>query len=157
MAQQSTEYGRRKGGDHNVFTFPVGASEVFKKAGSSFVIDDGSGRVEIAVAGELNIIGAALLNEDLTASATEGATKVRVDMSYESVYEVPINAGTWADTMRGKDCDLVVTSSIQGVDLGASGEDVVQLIDKGTTNAAGTVVSVLCKLNPRTIVHSGVV
>lgn len=157
MAQQSIEYGRRKGHDHNRFTFPVGASEVFKKAGSAFVIDDGSGRVEIAIEGELNIIGAALLNEDLTASSTEGGTKVEVDMSYESVYEVPIITGTWADTMRGKDCDLVVSSSKQGVDLTASGEDVVQLIDKGTTNAAGTVVSVLCKLNPRTIVHNGVV
>ena len=157
MAQQSTEYGRRKGHDYNRFTFPVGASEVFKKAGSSFLIEDGSGRVEIAEAGELNLIGAALLNEDLTASATEGATKVEVDMSYESVYEIPIRTGTWADTMRGKTCDLVVSSSIQGVDLTASGEDVIILIDKGTTNAAGTVVSVLGKLNPRTIVQTGVV
>ena len=157
MAQDRITYGRRRGHDKLRFTFPVGASEVFKQAGSSFVIDDASGRVEIAVAGETNIIGAALLNADLTASSTEGGTKVEVDLSYESVYEVPINAGTWADTMRGKVCDLVVTSDIQGVDLGASGEDVVQLIDKGTTNAAGTVVSVLCKLNPRTIVHSGVV
>lgn len=158
MAQQSTEYGRRKGHDYNRFTFPVGASEVFKKAGAAFLRTDGSGRVEIAVAGDTEIIGAALMNEDLTASATEGGTKVEVDMSYESVYEVPIAAGTtaWADTMRGKDCDLRVDSNIQGVDLGASGEDVVQLIDKGTTNAAGTVVSVLVKLNPRTIVHRGV-
>lgn len=157
MAQQSTEYGRRKGHDHNLFDFPVGASEVFKKAGGAFVRTDGSGRVEIAIAGDTEVIGYALLNEDLTASSTEGGTRVMVDMSYESVYEVVINTGTWADTMRGKDCDLSVVSSVQGVDLTASGEDVVQLIDKGTTNAAGTVVSVLCKLNPRTIVHRGVV
>mgnify|MGYP001572822539 CR=1 FL=1 len=157
MAQESITYGRRKGNDHNRFTFPVGASEVFKQAGGSFVIEDGSGRVEIAVAGELNIIGAALLYADLTASATEGATKVEVDLSYESVYELPINAGTWADTMRGKVCDLSVLSSIQGVDLTASGEDVVFLIDKGTTNAAGTVVSVLVKRVPRTVIYTGVV
>jgi len=158
MAQQSTEYGRRKShSGANEFTFPVGASEVFKKGGSSFLRTDGSGRVEIAVAGDTEIIGHALLNEDLTASATEGGTKIVVDVSYDSVYEVPIITGTWADTMRGKDCDLVVSANKQGVDLTASGEDVVQLIDKGTTNAAGTVVSVLCKLNPRTIVHRGVV
>mgnify|MGYP001570767045 CR=1 FL=1 len=157
MAQQSTEYGRRKGLDHNRFTFPGGASEVFKQAGGGFLRTDGSGRVEIAVAGDTELIGGALLNADLTASATEGGTVVEVDMSYESVYEVPINTGTWADTMRGKDCDLSVVSSIQGVDLTASGEDVVQLIDKGTTNPAGTVLSVLCRLNPRTIVHRGVV
>ena len=157
MAQQSIEYGRRRGKDTLRFTFPVGASEVFKKAGSSFVIEDASGRVEIAAAGETNVIGHALLNEDHTASSTEGATKVEVDLSYESVYEVPIITGTWADTMRGKVCDLVVTSDIQGVDLGASGEDVVQLIDKGTTNAAGTVVSVLVRLVPAKLTYTGVV
>lgn len=146
MAQQSMEYGRRQGHGHNLFTFPVGASEVFKKAGSAFLRTDGSGRVEIAIAGDTEIIGHAMLNEDVTASSTEGATKVVVDLSYDSVYEVPIITGTWADTMRGKTCDLVVSSNKQGVDLTASGEDVVLLIDKGTTNAAGTVVSVLCKL-----------
>ena len=59
--------------------------------------------------------------------------------------------------MRGKLCDLSVVSGIQGVDLEASGEDVVQLIDKGTTNSAGTVVSVLVRLHPRTLVPAGVV
>lgn len=157
MAQQNTEYGKRSGPNHMIFSWPVGASEVFKKKGGGFVTIDTSGRAEIAVAGDVDIIGYALLNEDLTASATEGATTVRVDMSYESVYEVPINTGTWADTMRGKLCDLSVASSIQGVDLEASGEDCIQLIDKGTTNSAGTVVSVLCRLAPRLIVPAGVV
>ena len=156
MGANNLEYGRRAGADEYVFSYPIGASEVFKKKGGAFLKDDSSGRLEI-VSSQTNIIGHALFNEDLTASSTEGATKLQVNTDLDGVYEVPINTGTWADTMRGKDCDLVVTSSIQGVDLGASGEDVVQLIDKGTTNAAGTVVSVLCKLNPRTIVHSGVV
>lgn len=157
MAQQSTEYGRRQGHDRLVFPWPVGASEVFKKAGGAFMTIDANGRVEIAVAGDVDIIGHALFNEDFTASATEGGTTVPVDLSFDSVYEVPINTGTWADTMRGKLCDLSVASSIQGVDLTASGEDVIQLIDKGTTNAAGTVVSVLCRIHPRLAVPAGVV
>ena len=156
MAQESITYGRRKGHDHNRFTFPVGASEVFKQAGGSFVKDDGSGRVEIAVAGSLNVVGAALVYADLTASSTEGGTEVEVDLAYESVYELPINTGTWADTMRLKVCDLSVASSIQGVDLTASGEDVVLLINKGTTNAAGTVVSVLVKRVPKNVTYTGV-
>jgi len=121
------------------------------------ILLDANGRVQIAVAGDVDIIGHALFNEDFTASSTAGATQVPVDMSFDSVYEVPINTGTWADTMRGLLCDLVVSSSIQGVDLTASGEDCIQLIDKGTTNAAGTVVSVLCKLHPRTLTPAGVV
>ena len=158
MAQDNLQYGRRDGGPRNkIFTFPVGASEVFKKKGGGFVTIDANGRVEIAIAGDVDVIGYALLNEDRTASATEGGDTVRVDLSTESVYEVPINTGTWADTMRGKLCDLSVVSGIQGVDLTASGEDVVQLIDKGTTNTAGTVVSVLCRLHARTLVPAGVV
>ena len=157
MAQQSTEYGKRSGPNHSVFEWPVGASEVFKKKGGGFVTIDASGRAEIAVAGDLDIIGYALLNEDRTASATEGGDTVRVDMSNDSTYEIPINTGTWADTMRGKLCDLSVVSGIQGVDLTASGEDVLQLVDKGTTNAAGTVVSVLVRLHPRTLTPAGVV
>jgi hypothetical protein len=157
MATQSTEYGKRSGHNHCIFSWPVGASEVFKKAGGAFVTIDASGRAEIAVAGDVDIIGFALFQEDFTASSIEGATRVPVDMSYDSVYEVPIITGTWADTMRGKLVDLVVSSNVQGVDLTASGEDCIQLIDKGTTNAAGTVVSVLCRLHPRTLVPDGVV
>lgn len=157
MAAQSTEYGKRQGHNHTVFSFPVGASEVFKKKGGSFVTIDGSGRVEIAIAGDVDIIGHALFNEDFTASSTEGSTTVPVDMSFDSVYEVPIITGTWADTMRGELCDLVVSSNIQGVDLTASGEDCIQLIDKGYTNAAGTVVSVLCRIHPRLTIPEGVV
>ena len=157
MAQQSTEYGKRQGHNHNLFSWPVAASEVFKKKGGAFVTIDANGRIQIAVAGDVDVIGHAIFNEDLTESSTAGGTVLPVDLSFDSVYELPINTGTWADTMRGKLCDLSVSSSIQGVDLTASGEDVVQLIDKGTTNSAGTVVSVLVKLHPRTLTPAGVV
>ena len=157
MAETNLEYGKRAGGNGLVFSWPVGASEVFKRQGGGFVTIDANGRAEIAIAGDLDIIGYALLNVDRTASATEGGDTVRVDLSHESVYEVPINAGTWADTMLGKLCDISVVAGIQGVDLGASGENVVQLINKGTTNKAGTVVSVLCRLHARTLVPAGLV
>lgn len=157
MAQQSIEYGKRQGHGHSVFPFPIGASEVFKKKGGSFVKDDGSGRMEVAVAASTNIAGCALFNEDFTSSSTEGGTTLPVDLSYDSVFEIPINSGTWADTMRGKTCDLSISSSIQGANLAASATDVIILVDKGTTNAAGTVVSVLCRINPNTQALSGVV
>ena len=157
MAQQSTEYGKRSGHGELTYPMPVGASEVFKKKGGAFVTLDASSRVEIAVAGDVDIVGHAIFNEDFTASSTEGATILPVDFSFDSVFELPINTGTWADTMRGKLVDLSVSSSIQGVDLTASGEDCIQLMDKGTTNAAGTVVSVLCRMYPKNCVPAGVV
>lgn len=157
MAQQSIEYGKRQGDGHSTFPFPIGASEVFKKKGGSLVKDDGSGRMEIAGAAHANIVGWALFNEDFTASSTEGGTTLPVDMSLDSTYEIPINTGTWADTMRGKTCDISVSSSIQGANLSASAVDQIILVDKGTTNPAGTVVSVLCRINPNAQSLSGVV
>ena len=158
MAQQSIEYGQRSGGRQDlIYAFPVGASEVFKKKGGGFVSDDGSGRVEIAGASATNIIGHAMINADFTASSTEGGDVVPVNMDLNAVYELPIDSGTWADTMRGETCDLAVTSDIQGVDLTASSTDVVRLIDKGTTNAAGTVVSVLVQLNVEALTQTAAV
>ena len=156
MGANNLEYGRRAGADEYVFSYPIGASEVFKKKGGAFLKDDSSGRLEI-VSSQTNIIGHALFNEDLTASSTEGATKLQVNTDLDGVYEVPINTGTWADTMRGKVCDLTVASSIQGVDLTASTVDQVELIDKWFTNAAGTVVSVLVKLWQKNLTRTGVV
>lgn len=156
MAQQSIEYGKRQGHGHDVFPFPIGASEVFKKKGGAFVKDDGSGRMEVASAASTNIAGYALFNDDFTSSSTEGGTTLPVDLSYDSVFEIPINSGTWADTMRGKTCDLSVSSNIQGANLAASSTDVIILVDKGTTTGT-TVVSVLCKINPNTQSLSGVV
>ena len=147
MAQQSTEYGRRSGTGWCQFSWPVGASEVFKKKGGSLLVDDASGQVEICTATGTKIIGHALVSEDFTASATEGATPMQVDQDLDNVYEMPINTGTWLDTMRGKVSDISVSSSIQGANLSASANKQIELIDKGTTNPAGTVVSVLYKIN----------
>ena len=156
MGANNLEYGRRAGRDEYVFSYPIGASEVFKKKGGAFLKDDSSGRLEI-VSSQTNIIGHALFNEDFTASSTEGGTPMMVNIDPDGVFELPINTGTWAATMRGKVCDLTVASSIQGVDLTASTVDQVELIDKGFTNAAGTVVSVLVKLWQSTLTRTGVV
>lgn len=153
--QQSTEYGYRKGPQDNV-EMPIGASEVFKKKGGAFMQTDGSGRAEIATAAATDIVGHAMFNEDFTASSTEGATKLPINRSLEAWYELPVS-GTWADTMLGEDCDIIVTSSIQYANLAAATTRVLNIVQKGTTNAAGTVVSVIVKLNPRLIVHDTVV
>ena len=48
------------------------------------------------------MIGHALFNEDFTASSTAGGTTVPVDLSTESVYELPIAAGTTAGSSQRK-------------------------------------------------------
>ena len=147
MAQQSISYSRRKGDDALVFTVPVAASEVFKQAGGSFISIDANGRAIIAVASSTNVVGAAKVYANLTASATAGATLVEVDFSNSSVWELPINTGTWNDNMVGTRHGLTVASSIQGVDLTDTSNVQLVIYGKGTTNAAGTVVSVLAGVN----------
>ena len=148
MAQQSTEYGKRGGHGHLVVQTPVAASEVFKKKGGAFMALDANGRATIAVASSTNVMGHALFNEDFTASATAGATIVPVDYAYESCFELPINTGTWNDNMLGTRHGLTVASSIQGIDLTDTSNVQLIVVRKGTTNTAGTVVSVIARINP---------
>lgn len=156
MAQQSTEYGKRQGHGDNVFAVPVAASEVFKKQGGNFVTIDTNGRAAIATAAATNISGHALISENFTASSTAGGTIVPVDFSLDSIYEIPIS-GNWADAMVGKTCDLIITSSIQYANVAASSTDVIEILGKGTTNAAGTVVSLLCRIYAKNQALTGVV
>ena len=157
MAQQSTEYGRRAGHSWCQFYWPVAASEVFKKKGGSLLVADTNGRVAICTATGTLIIGHARVSEDFTASSTAGATPMQVDQDLENVYEMPINTGTWNDNMRGRVADISVSSSIQGANLSAAAVRPIELIDKGTTNAAGTVVSVLYKINRLILTRTTVV
>lgn len=157
MAQQSIEYGKRNGPEWGIFIYPVAASQVFKKAGGNFVSDDTSGRVQLSVAGDRNVVGHALPNENWTSSSTAGGNDIPVDTSFESTYEVPINNGTYAATNLLKVCDISVVAGIQGANLLAATQKILWIVGKGTTNAAGTVVSVLVQrnqvqFNPTTIV-----
>lgn len=158
MANQSLEYGKRRGDGTYEVAYPIGASEVFKKKGGAFLSDEGSGRLEIAIATDTNIIGhAADFAEDFTASSTEGATILKVNTDLQAHYELPINTGTWAATMRGKTCDLSISSSIQGLNLAAASINVIELVEAGTTNPSGTVVSAICKLFMKNLTRAAVV
>lgn len=115
--------------------WPVGASEVIKAASGRFVKYDASQRLEIAVDGSTLLAGWLEIGEQ-TASATEGATKgcLIPAANCPVVFRIPINAGTYIETMRGKTCDLAVTSTIQGAKLDGSGEDVLLIVDGDLLN-----------------------
>lgn len=158
MAQQTIEYGFRGGSKFNS-PFPIGASEVFKKKGGGFLIDDTSGRLEIALAASTRIVGHVdQFGEDFTASSTEGATVLPVNVMLEAIYELPINAGTYATTMRGETADLSISSNIQGIDLTASSIDVIEIVADGFTDPSDdSVDSVLVKLFIPKLTRTGVV
>lgn len=115
--------------------WPIGASEVIKAASGRFVKYDASQRLEIAVDGTTLLAGWLEIGEQ-TASSTEGGTLGTLIPAANCpvVFRIPINAGTFVATMRGKTCDLAVTSSIQGAKLDGSGEDTLLIVDGDLEN-----------------------
>ena len=143
---------------------PVGASEVFKNLSGKFVKSDGSGRVEIATAAAVNIVGWAVTGE-ITASATEGATKVGVNVNCEAVYEMPaiLNAGTAPSEAAliaavGETCDIkMVDTNYQYANVDTATTEILKIVDYRYYGSAVGQQTVLVQLNPIKAEGTGVV
>lgn len=125
-------------------TVTMGASEVIP-AGGAFVKDDGSSRAEIAGDGSTLLMGFAFPGEAgldagqkyQTCSSTESGTVVPfipASAMLGVVVRLKVNSGTYAATMRYNTCDLSVSSNQQGVQLDASAEDTVIIVDGDLVN-----------------------
>ena len=125
-------YGHISGPESNI-PLEMGASEVIKDQSGRFVTLDTNGRGEISAATSAYIYGFVNLAEQTT-SSTEGGTKTTVNTSCESIFRIPVNSGTYANTMKGKTCDLSVASSVQGAALDASTRDLVIIVGGDATN-----------------------
>lgn len=125
-------YGWVRGG-HVSHPVPIGASEVFKSASGKFVKSDGSGRAEVAGAGNAAIWGH-LEVEEVTVGATEGAETRNMIVDHSAVFRIPVNSGTYVATMLGKTTDLSVATSIQGAALDLSSDDVIRLVGGDVAN-----------------------
>jgi len=132
----------------------MGASEVIVAASGRFVNEDGAGYLDIAGDGDAELAGWVEAGAQ-TAVATDGSTKVGLipAANCKCVFRIPVNSGTFAITMRGKTCDLSVSSTIQGAQLDASAEDTLIIIDGDATNNKWVDVMI----NPAKIGQSGVV
>jgi hypothetical protein len=72
-----------------------------------------------------------------TASSTEGGTVapfIPISAMLGVVVRLKVNSGTYAATMRYNTCDLSVSSNQQGVQLDASAEDTVIIVDGDLVN-----------------------
>lgn len=123
-------------------SIPMGASEVIP-AGGAFVKNDASGRAEIAGDGDTLLMGYVFATEldtgkaYQTCSSTEGGTVVPfipISAMLGVVLRLPVTGGTFAITMRGETADLEVASNVQGVQLDASAEDVIEVVDGDVDN-----------------------
>jgi len=148
------KYGPIKGNTELYISGYMGASEVIANQSGRFVNQDGSGYLDIADASdEITgwVEGAAQ-----TCSATDGNTVVSLIPAAACIgiiFRIPVNSGTYDITMRGKTCDLDITSNVQGAALGASTYDQVIIVGGDLTN--NNWVDVM--LNPYDIGQTGVI
>lgn len=101
-----------------------------------FVVQDGDGDIAPATAGA-KPFGRAL-GRIPVASAADGAFRLQVDVSQETLYWHAVGTGTAAITMRGKSCDIAGAATI---DVTASTDDCILIHDVDVTNNR-----VLCSL-----------
>ena len=142
----------------------MGASEVIKSRSGRFVIEDGSGYLDIADDNDSELAGWVEVGEQ-TANSTDGVTKCsltpaancptvfRVPLAYDgSTYTV-----NYGITLLGKTCDLIVVSTIQKINLTTADDDcliVVGGLAATSTTADDGYVDVM--FNPNEVGATGV-
>lgn len=132
MGQEHIKFGHFRGGRVSV-PVKLAASQVFAAKSANFVNLDGSGNAVRSVDGVNEIFGYAE-EAARTTHATAGAEEVNVIIDPSAVFRIPVMAGTYAATMRGKTCDIKVTSDVQGADLGANTDAVLIIVDGDLVN-----------------------
>lgn len=123
---------------------------VSKAASGHFVDLDASGKAQICTSASTYIFGSLEGVGDETLVASE---KRMCRVTPQGKYRIPVNSGTYAQTMLGKTCDLSVSSSVQGAALDASARDIIKIVDGDLTN--NKWVDVVCV--PSTMMAAGVV
>lgn len=149
-------------GTPTIIEMPVGASEVFKYKGGCFVEPDGSGRIEVCDDGDATAIGYANTAER-TASSTEGADKVGVDVSYDTVYEIPaiLNAGTVPTDAAliaavGETCDIKVVSNVQYANVDTTTDSILLIVGYKVYGSTLGLKTVLVQRVPKNLSYTGV-
>ena len=121
----------------------LAASQTMRQASGRFVYLD-SGQYKLNVDGSTRINGFADYVGDDASSAND---PVKVNISLDAVYRIPINSGTFVVGMIGDTCDLSISSNIQGAQLDASVEDTLIIVDGDTENSEWVDV----RMNPSKI------
>jgi hypothetical protein len=156
MSEKRVKYDKIRGDSvgvvHNI---PVAASQAFKLNSGKFVKLDANKRADIADSGDSELFGWALVGGDTTSSSDAGGTKISVDTSPLSVFELPIDetlTETELAALLGETCDLIVTSDIQYADVGESSEDTIQIVGYDVNRQ-----TVHVRMNPNKMAATGVV
>ena len=128
-------------GNQIVLNYPTGASETWYEFGGRWATHDSdAGRLIAAGAATTVIDGWVLKGGDTATSSTEEATRVNIDIAFDTLYEMPIDAAQTPAALLDlmwESCDIVV-DTYQYADLDASTTDVLQLVDYRAYNSGSS-------------------
>jgi hypothetical protein len=116
----------------------ITAGETFRAKSGRFVTLN-AGLVEVADDGDTLLYGWAEKGESGSTTATGETANVIIANGCNEVFRIPVNAGTFVESMIGKTCDLVRSTVagvtlIQGAKLDASGEDNLLIVGGDLVN-----------------------
>jgi len=124
-------YGQVQGGEIG-YEHILAASQTLVAASGKFMSRTGDGTDSVTLCdGHTEILG----HMEVEAIATTlGTEKRKIVCDLTAVFRLPIDSGTYSHLMKGKTCDLDVTSNIQGVALDDTTTDLVVVVDGDVTN-----------------------
>lgn len=127
---KQVKYGQIYGGE-NGFDVTVAADQSIKAASGKFVYRTGSttSTVTLADSTHTELMGH-LEIEEFTVDSTDGTEVRKCVNDLTAVFRIPIlRSGTYADHMKGKTCDLLISDGVQGAAIDSSSTDVVTIVD----------------------------
>lgn len=156
-------YGQITGGK-SFIDMPIGASEYFYNLSGHFVKPDGSGRMEIAGATDVNILGWMERGIEGVCSTVEGADIGGVNLAKDAVYEMrAVGAAGAAVTEAvlkaavGETCDIqMVSTYYQCASMVASAIDILLIVGYRYYGSAAGQQSALVMINWEKVVNTGV-
>jgi len=155
------KYGWLRGGKSS-YALPMGASEVIKAKSGRFVVNDGSGRGEIAGDGDTELMGF-VEGSDQTCSSTEGNTVLNCIDDLTAVFRIPVKYDdstydrNYSSALVGETCDLITISDIQYANLSTSTEDTIIIVGgKACSSSTANDGYVDVRLNPNKMYATGV-
>ena len=126
------KYGQISGGSQG-FEHILAASLTIVAASGKFVYRTGNGTDTVSLAGDTHVDLLGHMEVEAIAT-TLGTEKRKVVWDPTAVFRIPINSGTYTHLMKGKDCDLSISSSVQGAQLDASVERTLIVVDGDLVN-----------------------
>lgn len=126
------KYGQISGGEQG-YEHILAASQTILAASGKFVkrTDDATDTVTLAGDGDGVLLGHM---EVEAISSTAGTEKRKVVNDPTAVFRIPINSGTYTHLMKGKTCDLSISSNVQGAQLDASVENTLIVVNGDAVN-----------------------